>query len=255
MSNDGESIDWDKEASALVSRGKGAENEYYKTMKKISPPDLVSEFAQTAPPDVQTAIRATIGQMLGNMPPEVAESAVTTTGRNLGSLMFSMQITGYMFRNAEYRKSLAASLEASGRSSLTMGEPSTAALPPVSGKLRVKVAEGMEAEVDAAAYMAELRREVEGLRTELVQAREKQQTEKGGGLITFIQQLKPSEAQSLTSNVSQEVLEAMSQLVSSLLIDMDIPYDDAVAVTASYLRSARTIERCPCRRDPLLPCP
>ena len=76
--------------------------------------------------------------------------------------MFTMQMTGYMFRNAEYRRSLSESLSAEGE------RVQTAELPPVSGTVSVEIAQGMKAEVDAAAYMAELRSEVEGLRAQLI---------------------------------------------------------------------------------------
>merc|ERR1711924_554951 len=137
-----------------------------------------------------------------------------------------------MFRNAEYRQSLRKSLE--GDEALLEGaEEEAKALPPVSGTISVKIAEGMEAEVDAAAYMAELRAEVEGVRSELVSLRQEQQEKEAeGGLMTFMQSLEPEEAQTLTSQVSQDVLEAMGQLVSSLLIDLNVPIDDETAITA-----------------------
>jgi len=227
--SDGEEVDWDKEAAALV--GRQSDNRFFKAIKDISAPELVSEFAQTAPRDVQLAIRATIGQLLGNLPPEFMESTVSAPGSNLGSLMFSMQMTGYMFRNAEYRQSLRKSLD--GVVDDADDEGMAKALPPVSGKISVKIAEGMEAEVDAAAYMAELRAEVEGLRAELVSVKQQQhQKGEGAGLLAYMQSLAPEEAQGLTSQVSQDVLEAMGQLVSSLLIDLNVPIDGTSAITA-----------------------
>ena len=125
-------------------------------------PELVGEFADSAPADVQQAVRFTIAKLLGNMPSEVAAITRVTSDKNIASLMFSMQMTGYMFRNAEYRRSLSESLTADGDRVMT------AELPPVSGTVSVEIAEGMKAEVDAAAYMAELRSEVEGLRAQLI---------------------------------------------------------------------------------------
>eukprot|EP00308_Calcidiscus_leptoporus_P001780 CAMPEP_0119353796 /NCGR_PEP_ID=MMETSP1334-20130426/2899_1 /TAXON_ID=127549 /ORGANISM="Calcidiscus leptoporus, Strain RCC1130" /LENGTH=298 /DNA_ID=CAMNT_0007367175 /DNA_START=12 /DNA_END=908 /DNA_ORIENTATION=+ len=235
LADDGGEIDWDKEAAALArSRGVPADNKFFQAIRQISPPELVQEFAQTAPRDVQIAVRATVGQLLGSLPTELAESEVTTSGKNLGSLMFSMQMTGYMFRNAEYRKSLRDCLD--GSSALLGAAEESAALPPVSGKVSVKLGEGVKAEVDAAAYMSELRAEVEGLRAQFVAA-QTQASARGGGLISYIQALAPQEAQALSNGVSEEVLQAMSQLVSSLLIDMNIPYDEAaVSAPAAKLR-------------------
>ena len=158
--NDGgdSEVDWDKEAAALAKPA----NTFYKAIKAIPVQDLVSEFADSAPPDVQQAVRFTIAKLLGNMPSEVAAITRVTSDRNIASLMFSMQMTGYMFRNAEYRRSLSESLSAEGE------RVQTAELPPVSGTVSVEIAQGMKAEVDAAAYMAELRSEVEGLRAQLI---------------------------------------------------------------------------------------
>lgn len=158
--NDGgdSEVDWDKEAAALAKPA----NTFYKAVKAIPVQELVSEFADKAPPDVQQAVRFTIAKLLGNMPSEVAAITRVTSDRNIASLMFSMQMTGYMFRNAEYRRSLSESLTADGDRVMT------AELPPVSGTVSVEIAEGMKAEVDAAAYMAELRSEVEGLRAQLI---------------------------------------------------------------------------------------
>jgi len=239
IADDSDDIDWDKESAALVARSAAEQNQFYKAIKEIEPPKLVSEFAQSAPKDVQIAVRATVGQLLGNLPSDVVQSDVTTSGKNLGSLMFSMQMTGYMFRNAEYRRSLTASLEGRDDALLLEGDGEgraqgqAAALPPISGKISVKIAEGMEAEVDAAAYMSELRSEVETLRSEVLAAKQKEAEQNGGGaLIAYIQSLSPTDAQGLQNEINPEVMEAMGQLVSSLLIDMDIPYDAEVAITA-----------------------
>ena len=73
------------------------------------------------------------------------------------------------------------------------------ALPAVSGTVSVEIAEGMKAEVDAAAYMAELRSEVEGLRAQLTVAKEKQ-AGAGVGMIQYVQSLPTEEAQGLVNN-------------------------------------------------------
>ena len=101
-------VDWDKEAAALATTG---QNNFYQSIKAIPVPDLISEFAEKAPGDVQDAVRLTVAQLLGTMPTEVAALTRATTGQNIASLMFSMQMTGYMFRNAQYRKGLLESLE------------------------------------------------------------------------------------------------------------------------------------------------
>ena len=52
-----------------------------------------------------------------------------------------------------------------------------------------------------------------------------------------MQTLSKEEAQSLTSEVSEDVLTAMGQLVSSLLIEMNVPIaDGSAAITAPVTR-------------------
>ena len=80
-------IDWDKEAAALAKPA----NRFYKAIKEIEAPDMVKQFAESAPQEVQTAVKVTISQLLGNLPPQVAESAIEAKGQSLASLMFSMQ--------------------------------------------------------------------------------------------------------------------------------------------------------------------
>jgi hypothetical protein len=71
-------------------------------------------------------------------------------------------------------------------------------LPPVSGEIKVAIAEGMEATVDAAAYMAELRSEVEGLRKQLAITKQSKQE---GSLMEYLGALKPGDQRELTSEV------------------------------------------------------
>ena len=126
-------VDWDQELFALAKR----DNRFLKAIKAISPPELIADFAQTAPREVQLAVKATIGQVLGNLPPEFAQTVITTTGKSLATLMFSMQMTGYMFRNAAYRKSLSESMGGGALEAAGAGTEAQA-LPPVKGKISVR---------------------------------------------------------------------------------------------------------------------
>jgi len=229
FADDGQEVDWDKEANKLDQLARPM-NPYYKALSSVEAPELIREFAKTAPKEVQFAVKTTVASLLGNMPPAVGDSSITTTGKNLATLMFNMQMTGYMFRNAEIRRSLVGSMD----KSLGPAEGATA-LPPVSGTVSIKLGPGMEAEVDAAAYMSELRTEVEGLRAELAKTRESE----GGGeqaLIAYIQGLGRDDQQQLTNDVSSEVLEAMSQLVATILIDLNIERDAEMEAPSDKLR-------------------
>ena len=211
-------------------------NRFYDACRNISAPELISGFAETAPPEVQQAVRTTVISLLGNLPPQLYDTAVTTTGQNMASLMFSMQMTGYMFRNAEYRRSLLQSLE---------GASSSAALPPVgevgskipdvSGKVTVKIA-GTEAEVDASAYMSELRAEVEQLRSQIIEAKETVAESSGGGLLTYIQGLSRDNMASLSSSISEDIMEAMRMLIEGVLRDADVGADTFMETSGVKLR-------------------
>jgi Protein of unknown function (DUF760) len=97
----------------------------------------------------------------------------------------------------------------------------------IKGKLRVKyggtkeVAKsssgGLEMEVEAAAYLSELRSEVLKLRDELEIARKEQDDVVRRDLLMYIRTLPPQELQSLTNTMSQDVLSAMKSLVNAVL--------------------------------------
>mmetsp|Transcript_19413 Transcript_19413/g.26941 ORF Transcript_19413/g.26941 Transcript_19413/m.26941 type:complete len:490 (-) Transcript_19413:32-1501(-) len=87
-----------------------AKNPYMNVVSKLSPSDLISRFTSTAHPRVQDAVRSTILGLIGSLPKSAFETTTITTGERLASLMFQLQMTGYMFKNAEYRLSLSQSL-------------------------------------------------------------------------------------------------------------------------------------------------
>ena len=117
--------------------------------------------------------------------------------------MFQLQMTGYMFKNAEYRLSLSQSLERSDR--MLPGDTNNddeAAIKEgrgsIKGKIKVRYGgsntnnanedsdnkdepdislPGMEVEVDAASYLSELRGEVGRLRDELDVAKQAKEEE------------------------------------------------------------------------------
>lgn len=73
-------------------------------------------------------------------------------------------------------------------------------------------------EVDAAAYMSELRSEVSKLRDELALIQKKRDEEElNKDLLTFIRTLPPQELKSLTSTMSPDVLVAMKGLVNAVM--------------------------------------
>lgn len=71
---------------------------------------MIAKFAQSAPKHVQEAAKSTIMTIFGSLPSYALDAALITTNTKLANLLFQMQITGYMFKNAEYRMSLTKSL-------------------------------------------------------------------------------------------------------------------------------------------------
>ena len=65
-------------------------------------------------------------------------------------------------------------------------------LPPVSGKIKVKLSDSLETEVEASAYMAELRNEVKSLRGELARAKQGASDAQGGELLAYMQVARPT---------------------------------------------------------------
>ena len=103
--------------SSLFGSGSGdltpdllAKNPYMDVVSRLSPSELISKFTASANPRVQEAVRSTILGLIGSLPKMAFETTTITTGQRLASLMFQLQMTGYMFKNAEYRLSLSQSL-------------------------------------------------------------------------------------------------------------------------------------------------
>jgi uncharacterized protein YjbJ (UPF0337 family) len=245
-----------------------ANNDYLNVVSKLSPSDLISKFTSTADPRVQDAVRSTILGLIGTLPRVAFETTTITTGDRLASLMFQLQMTGYMFKNAEYRLSLSQSLgidETMGKYLLDQVEGSlvesigdegdddegktTGADTKIKGKIKVryekksdsdaakKIEESdsedqdgepssddlpssspaMEVEVDAAAYMAELRNEVSKLRDDLTSTRQTNDETVRKDLLLYIRTLPQQELNTLTNSMTDDVLGAMKGLVNVVI--------------------------------------
>jgi hypothetical protein len=221
-------------------------NPYIAVVTKLSPSDLISKFTKSAPPSVLNAVRNTILGLIGGLPKMAFETTTVTTGQKLASLMFQLQMTGYMFKNAEYRLSLQQSLGNNNNNihydsqwALT-GEVDDSKIDPlqgkVKGKLRIKYnrdfdgdsnnneetsdrgGKTLEMEVDAAAYMSELRSEVAKLRDELISQKKEKDDSLRKDLLQYIRTLPQKELQSLTSTTSPDVLIAMKGLVNAVMM-------------------------------------
>jgi len=79
-----------------------ARNPYVNVVSKLSPSELISKFTATAHPRVQNAVRSTILGLIGGLPKMAFETTTISTGQKLASLMFQLQMTGYMFKVGQY---------------------------------------------------------------------------------------------------------------------------------------------------------
>lgn len=57
-------------------------------------PKVIIDFGEQAPATVVDAMRTTVSNMLGTIPPQYFEVKVSSTGENLAQLMFSVLLTG-----------------------------------------------------------------------------------------------------------------------------------------------------------------
>jgi hypothetical protein len=212
--------DDDDESPRLPERGELArpnrKNKFYDTIVNISAPELVQNFARTAPPEVQLAIKTTVMSLFGSMSGGQIETSITGTTQNVASLMYSMQMTGYMLRNAEYRRSLKQSIART--SSMLPGDRPMAA-PKISGKIAINLG-GQAIEVDAAAYVADLHKEVEELKAALARVESDAQAKEAGGsssLLAYMQSLPREGMQALSQGITPEVMECMQILIEAVL--------------------------------------
>ncbi|WVZ19056.1 hypothetical protein V8G54_006378 [Vigna mungo] len=81
--------------------------EYVKNVQ----PEFMELFVKRAPQQVVDAMRQTVTNMIGTLPPQFFAVTITTVAENLAQLMYSVIMTGYMFRNAQYRLELQEGLE------------------------------------------------------------------------------------------------------------------------------------------------
>ena len=226
ISNSGLTID---------KRGRSPEAiRYFEIVEKIAPNDMIQKFLQTAPKNVQEAAKSTVMTILGSLPNYALDAALITTSTKLANLLYQMQMTGYMFKNAEYRMTLTRSLRGlpklppttyikQGNISINPLQEGTE----VRGEITVETLTGDLLKVDVQELTKELSREVEELRNELALIRNEREQELRSNLLTYIQALPQKDLEKLTSDMSSEVVESIQMLVNALMqrigIDMTGP--------------------------------
>eukprot|EP00592_Proboscia_alata_P003724 CAMPEP_0194378956 /NCGR_PEP_ID=MMETSP0174-20130528/37221_1 /TAXON_ID=216777 /ORGANISM="Proboscia alata, Strain PI-D3" /LENGTH=436 /DNA_ID=CAMNT_0039161315 /DNA_START=227 /DNA_END=1537 /DNA_ORIENTATION=- len=103
--------DWESSQKALKLRindleeGKtGTSQVMFRLMTAEPVNDSIQNFVSSANPDVVNAMSGAVRSLLGGLADPVMgmETIVKASGEKLGNLCFQLQMTGYMFRNAEY---------------------------------------------------------------------------------------------------------------------------------------------------------
>lgn len=106
------SLDWGGEIGKLRQRmgdiesGKSQDPSHvlFRLLSAKSPNQLIGNFINSANPQVVQAMSGAISSLLGGLssPQMGVETIVRSTADKIGNLCFQLQMTGYMFRNAEY---------------------------------------------------------------------------------------------------------------------------------------------------------
>ncbi|XP_020112611.1 uncharacterized protein LOC109727123 [Ananas comosus] len=216
--------------------------EYVKNVQ----PEFMELFIKRAPQQVVEAMRQTVTNMMGTLPPQFFAVTVTTVAENLAQLMYSVMMTGYMFRNAQYRLELQQSIE-----QIALPDPEKKDSPDyapgtqkkVSGEvIRWNEITGPE-KMDAVKYIELLEAELEELNRQVARRSSKGHNE----LLEYLKSLEPHNLKSfifevqasrrtsraeieLTSSAGEDVVFAMNTFIKRLLAVSD-PAQMKTAVT------------------------
>lgn len=197
-------------------------------------PQIMEQFAEHAPAQVVDAMRTTISNMVGVLPPHLFDVTVSTVGESLAQLMFSVIMTGYLFRNAQYRLELQRSMDDADGS--TLPPVSESAAKPAASPLWDGFAEGSQltkvqgevlrwhnehgtTSVPAADYISMLENEVAALRKQ-VMMRQYQGTT-SNELLDYLKCLDTKALGQLTACAGEDIMEAMNAFIHRLLGSSD----------------------------------
>lgn len=85
----------------LEAGSTGAAEELYRMITKDEPPDVILRFIRNSSPLVVEAMQSAVMSLLGSLPPQFSQQ-YSTTLEKFTALIYQLQMTGYLFRNAEY---------------------------------------------------------------------------------------------------------------------------------------------------------
>ncbi|GER26148.1 adenine nucleotide alpha hydrolases-likesuperfamily protein [Striga asiatica] len=211
--------------------------EYVQNVK----PEFMELFVKRAPQQVVDAMRQTVTNMIGTLPSQFFAVTVTTVAENLAQLMYSVLMTGYMFRNAQYRLELQQSLE-----QVALPEPQEEKDVPdyapgtqkkVSGEvIRWNNVSGPET-IDAVKYIELLEAEIEELNRQVARNSSNGQNE----LLAYLKTLEP---QNLKLFMNAEELEnglGLSVILDFFYVTVNMELtssvgEDAVAAMNTFIK-------------------
>lgn len=201
---------------------------YFNIVDKLTPNDMIAKFATTAPKNVQEAAKSTVMTILGSLPNYALDAALITTSTKLANLLYQMQMTGYMFKNAEYRMTLTRSLKGLPRlpapASLNKGNITVNQLDNIysDANIQLRGNNGEQISVALSELTGALSKEVQELRQELALIRGEREAELRSNLLTYIQALPDNELSKLTSDMSQDIVDSIQMLVDALMEKLGI---------------------------------
>ncbi|XP_051124604.1 uncharacterized protein LOC127246968 [Andrographis paniculata] len=191
--------------------------EYVQNVK----PEFMELFVKRAPQQVVDAMRQTVTNMIGTLPPQFFAVTVTTVAENLAQLMYSVLMTGYMFQNAQNRLEFQQSLE-----QVALPEPqdrkdgsdyAPGTQKKVSGEvIRWNNVSGPE-RIEAVKYIELLEAEIEELNRQVERKSSTGQNE----LLEYLKSLEPQNLKELTSTAGDDVVLAMNTFIKRLLAVSD----------------------------------
>ncbi|XP_041017793.1 uncharacterized protein LOC121260005 isoform X2 [Juglans microcarpa x Juglans regia] len=191
--------------------------EYVKNVQ----PEFMELFVKRAPQQVVDAMRQTVTNMIGTLPPQFFAVTVTTVAENLAQLMYSVMMTGYMFKNAQYRLELQQSLEqvalpeVQDKKDVPDYAPGTQKN--LSGEvIRWNNVSGPE-RIDAIKYIELLEAEIEELNRQVGRKSANGQNE----LLEYLKSLEPQNLKDLTSSAGEDVVLAMNTFIKRLMAVSD----------------------------------
>lgn len=201
---------------------------YFNIVDKLTPNEMIAKFATTAPKNVQEAAKSTVMTILGSLPNYALDAALITTSTKLANLLYQMQMTGYMFKNAEYRMTLTRSLKGLPRlpapASLNKGNITVNQLDNIynDANIQLRASTGEQVSVAVSELTGALSKEVQELRQELALIRGEREAELRSNLLTYIQALPENELGKLTSDMSQDIVDSIQMLVDALMEKLGI---------------------------------